>query len=201
MLPAMKQTPVSSRRRALGLAAGLAACVGGAALASCSSEEDTCGPLVTEGEVVVADLGSSGASLRFSELRARPNNDCPAADAPDGVVSLTISGVAVGGTAPFTLCVPRPDLLEGARTLGGADAHVELVDVVGNDGSCTYRQQRGSTASGSVIATGVCDNGRDAAGFSLMFFGEVSVERTCGAVVDVLRMKITGEVPVVKSST
>jgi len=180
-----------------------------AALAGCSSGDDRCGPAVPEGEVVVTQIdpgAGSAVTLRFSQLRARPNNDCPAADAPAGVVSLTISGVAVGGTAPFTLCVPRPDLLDGARTLGPTGApgtQVELVDVVSSDGTCTYRQQRASQggASGTVTATGVCDGGRDAAGFSLKFAGEVSVERTCGATVDVLRMSITGEVPVTRSST
>jgi hypothetical protein len=205
MLAAMKPSialPSRLDRRsamiALGLVSGL---VGGGALAGCSSGDDRCGPAVADGEVVVADTAGSAATLRFSQLRARPNNDCPAADAPAGVVSLTISGVAVGGTSPFTLCVARPDLLDGARTLGATGAQVELVDVVGSDGTCTYRQQRASQASGSVTATGVCDGGRDAAGFSLKFAGEVSVERTCGTAVDVLRMSITGEVPVTRSST
>lgn len=204
MLAAMKQSLALSsrvdRRRAIAL--GL---VVGIAVAGCSSGDDSCGPAVSAGEVVVAQLDSgagSGVTLRFSQLRARPNNDCPAADAPAGVVSLTISGVAVGGTAPFTLCVARPDLLlEGARTLGATGAQVEVVDVVSSDGTCTYRQQRASQPSGTVTASGVCDSGRDAAGFSLTFAGEVSVERTCGAAVDVLRMSITGEVPVTRSST
>lgn len=169
------------------------------AAAGCSSEEDSCGAGgAPAGDVVAADTGASGASLRFRELRARPNNDCPAAGAPAGVVSLTISGVLAGGSAPFTLCVPRPDLLDGVRQLG---SDVEVVDVIGSDASCSYRQARQSTPSGTVTARGSCDNGRDPAGFSLEFAGEVSVERTCGTTVDTLRMSLTGKVAVSKSDS
>ncbi len=183
----------------LAFAASLtAAALAAMALAGCSDEGDSCGPGEAPiGDVVVTDTGASGAVLRFHQLRARPNNDCPAADAPAGVVSLTISGVLVGAAAPFTLCISRPDLLlDGPRPLGATGSPIELVDVVGSDAGCTYRQARNSSPSGSLTASGVCGNGRDPAGFALRFAGELSVERTCGATIDTLRMSVTGEVAV-----
>jgi hypothetical protein len=169
-----------------------------ATCAGCS-DDSRCGPgKAATGDVVVADLGTSGVVLRFHELVARANNDCPAVDAPAGVVSLTISGTAVNGRLPLTLCIPRPDLLGGARQLG---ADVQVVDVVGEDAGCTYRQLRPSAPSGSVTGSGVCGNGRDAAGFALDFAGEVSIERTCGTVRTTLRMTMTGLVAVLPSSS
>ncbi len=184
------------------LAARLAlAALAALALPACSDDGDSCGPSVQSGEVVAADRGSSGVALRYHQLRARRNNDCPAADAPAGVISVTISGVATDGTAPFTLCVGRPDLLSGARALGGAGAQVEVVDVSGAAGGCTFRQKAGAPATGTVTSSGVCGDAVDPAGFSMKFNGEVTVERTCGATVDTLTLSLTGEVPVSKSDT
>lgn len=170
-----------------------------ASLASCSSEEDSCGPAVSSGEVTAAEPGGGGVALRYHQLRARRNNDCPAADAPAGVISVTISGVAVDGTAPFTLCVGRPDLLGGTRALGGTGAQVEVVDVSGSAGGCTLRQKSGSPATGTVTSSGVCGDAVDPAGFSMKFNGQVTVERTCGGAVDTLTLTLSGEVPVSKS--
>jgi hypothetical protein len=180
--------------RALATCATLASC---AALAACSSD-DSCGPASAATGDVVAAAPSAGVSLRFGQLRARPNNDCPAPDAPAGVVSLTLSGLQVGGDQPLTFCVPRPDLLRGARGLG---VDVEVVDVSGADGACSFRLLPQPAPAGTVTATGVCDNGRDPAGFSLRFDGEVSVERRCGAAVDVLRMTLSGDAPVTRSDS
>jgi hypothetical protein len=175
--------------------------------AGCSSGDgESCGPDgAAAGDIVVADTAGSGAELRFHQLRARINNDCPAADAPAGVISVTISGVAVGGTTPLTFCVPRPDLLDGARALGkdGSTnpAEVQLIDVTGAAAGCTYRKLRAATPTGTITASGVCDAGRDQAGFALELAGEVDIERTCGATVDILRMSLTGKVAVTRSDS
>lgn len=174
----------------------------GAGLAGCSDGDGgSCGPEgAPTGDLEVSPVGVSGATLRFRNLRARPNNDCPAADAPAGVVSLTISGLEDDGASPFTLCVPRPDLLNGVRQLG---SEVEVVDVIGDDaGGCRYRQVRTAPiATGTATGSGVCENGRDAKGFALELDGEVRLERTCGTTVDVVTAKLTGKVAVVKSDS
>ena len=169
------------------------------ALAACSSEEERCGPEgAPAGDIVVADTTGAGVTLRYFGLRARANNDCPDPAAPAGVVSMTLSATAVGGTAPLTFCVPRPDLLTRPRALG---TEIQVIDVIGADASCTYRQLRDSVPAGTATATGVCDNGRDPAGFALNFAGEITLERTCGAVKDTLRATLTGKVAVLPSST
>lgn len=187
--------------------ASLAACAAGAALglaaitglaAGCSSEDERCGPEgAPAGDLVVADTAGAGVTLRYANLAARANNDCPDPAAPAGVISLTLSATAVGGTAPLTFCVPRPDLLTGARALA---TDVQVIDVIGADATCTYRQLRTSTASGTVTATGVCNNGRDPAGFALDFAGAVTLERTCGATKDTLPATLTGKVAVLPSN-
>jgi hypothetical protein len=164
---------------------------------ACSSEDGSCGSEgVSAGEVVVAASASSGPTLRFHQLSAGANNDCPDPAAPAQVISLTIAGVSLDGRQPLTLCVPRPDLLRGTRALG---VDVQVIDVTGADASCSYRLARPSAPSGQVSASGVCDNGRDPAGFALQFDGAVSIERTCGAVRDTLAMTMTGIVAVAGS--
>lgn len=173
------------------IAIGLASPAG----AGCSTEED-CGPGgAPAGDLVVA---AEGLTLRYQDLRARANNDCPDPAAPAGVISLTLSVASMAVGAPFiTFCVPRPDLLDGARALG---TEVQVIDVFGSDASCSYRQLRGSSPSGTVTASGVCSAGRDAAGFALDFAGEVTIERTCGAVKDSLRATLTGKLAVLPSN-
>jgi hypothetical protein len=194
------RVPARSRLRSdqLGLLVGLAAssvCAG----AACSSEDASCGSDgAPSGDVVAADSAGSGVELRFHDLRARRNNDCPAVDAPAGLVSLTLSGTSLNGTSPLTFCVPRPDLLRGARALG---SDIQVIDVLGADATCSYRQLRGSTPSGTVTASGVCQDGADPAGFALEFNGVVFIERTCGGTTDTLRMTLTGKVAVARSTS
>ncbi len=173
----------------------LAIAVTGALGAGCSTEEDCGSGGAPAGDLEVA---ATGLSLRYQDLRARPNNDCPDPAAPAGVISLTLSGTTAGNDQAFvTFCVPRPDLLEGSRALG---TEVQVVDVFGSDSTCSYRQLRGSVPSGTVTASGVCSAGRDPAGFALDFAGEVSIERTCGANKDTLRATLTGKIAVMPSS-
>ena len=78
-----------------------------ALLPACPSDE-SCGPSDALGDGLV--LSGTGVEIRYHDLVASPNNDCPDASAPAGVVSLTISGTQVGGSDAITFCVPRPDL-------------------------------------------------------------------------------------------
>lgn len=163
--------------------------------AGCSSEEDCGAGGAPAGDLEVA---ATGLALRYQDLRARPNNDCPDPAAPAGVISLTLSGTSTGDEQAFvTFCVPRPDRLEGPRALG---TEVQVVDIFGADASCSYRQLRGSTATGTVTASGVCSAGRDPSGFALDFAGEVTIERTCGAAKDTLRATLTGKLAVTPSN-
>ncbi|MEZ4362641.1 MAG: hypothetical protein R3B48_20790 [Kofleriaceae bacterium] len=183
-----------SLRRAppLGLAALLAT------VAACSSDAPMCGPPAGATAASMVTAVGGGVTLAFHQLRARRNNDCPAPDAPAGVVSVTISGVQVGGTAPLTLCVPRPDLLRGARQIG---VELELIDMSAVVDACSYRLALPIAATGAVTATGVCDDGRAPAGFGLDFDVQAAVERTCGQTRDTLQMTLTGLVPVVPSDS
>jgi hypothetical protein len=76
---------------------------------------DDCGsPGSAEYGLVVS---SDQVMLAYGDLVAGANNDCPAADAPTGVVSLTISGTQMpgsGGSGLVTFCIPRPDQLNAA---------------------------------------------------------------------------------------
>ena len=72
-----------------------------AALAQGGCGDDSCGPGGASDVGLVA--GSDMVTLTYGHLTAGANNDCPAADAPAGVVSLTISGTQTDGTGLVTL--------------------------------------------------------------------------------------------------
>lgn len=165
-----------------------------AALAGCS--DDSCGPGGAPDTGLIA--GSDAVTLTYGALTAGRNNDCPASDAPAGVVSLTITGMQSGGSGLVTLCVARPDLLaEQAQGLGlDLQAPVQVVDVIGTANSCSFTIDRSQPATGKATSSGLCGNGSDAAGFALVLDGSVSLTRTCGATVDSLRVALHGRVAV-----
>ena len=121
------------------------------------------------------------------------NNDCPGTP---GVVSLTITGAQTGsaGFGIVTFCVPRPDLLAGAPARLGSG--VEVVDLTGADASCSYAFDATAEPTGTVSSTGLCDNGSNAAGFTLIFDGGLSLDRTCGSAKDTVTVTLTGSVDV-----
>ena len=136
---------------------------------------------------------SDQVNLVFGDLVSGANNDCPDPSAPSGVVSVTISGTQMGQAGLITLCVPRPDQLNGTVPLGTA---VKIVDLNATDPSCTYAIDRSQLPTGTVKGEGVCDNGTNAAGFALVFDGFVGLRRTCGVNVDSVSVGLTGTVAV-----
>jgi len=189
-------SPFRSRTDALGLAlaalATLPGCGGG----------DTCGPGSAAESGLVAS--AAGVTLTFGAMTAGQNNDCPAADAPAGVISLTIRGgqtddVGSGSAGRVTMCVSRPDLLGSTQLALGPDvggSEVRLIDLGGTSNGCSFALDPTRLPTGTVTATGLCGNGSDAAGFALVVAGAASLTRTCGAVVDTVGVTLTGTVAV-----
>jgi hypothetical protein len=184
--------------RVLRLALGIA--VLGAACSGCGGGGDHCGP----GDAPETGLVASGTAvaLRYGALTGGVNNDCPAAGAPSGVISLTIHGTqsdATGATGQLTLCIERPDLLAtqpqalGRDTAGSA---VHVVDVAGSASGCSFAIDRTQPITGTASATGLCGNGGDPAGFALTLDGALTLTRTCGAAVDSLPVALHGRAAV-----
>lgn len=170
--------------RALGVVALLSAC-------ACS---DPCGPgdAAVDG-LTLTDVADATTTGRIADLVAGANNDCPAADAPAGVVSLTIAGASRDGARPFTLCVPRPDQLAA----GPVDlADLRFFDVGATLGGCTLRLAPTPAVTGTLRAAGMCGDGTDPAGFALTFAGELTLTRDCAGVLDERRVALTGTVAV-----
>jgi hypothetical protein len=140
-------------------------------------------------------VSSDAVSLVYGGMTAGANNDCPAADAPSGVISLTITGQQMTTWTPglITLCIPRPDKLDATVMLG---TDVKLVDVTGIDSTCSYALESGHVPTGTVQGVGVCGNGTDPGGFGLVFDGFIGLTRTCPTATDSVSVGITGNVAV-----
>ncbi len=166
-----------------------------ALLAGCS--DDSCGPGDAPMTGIVA--GDVTVKLTFGNMTSRAGMDCPDGTAPPGVVALTIEGTQTDGTGFFTLCIPRPDLLnQGNRTLGaiGSTADIRIIDLRGSAGSCTFTIDSTRPPTGIGGGAGVCDNGTNKAGFGIELDGAVSLRRTCGTTIDSLAVTLTGNVAV-----
>lgn len=118
-------------------------------------------------------LVAGSATIEYTDLRAGANNDCPDPMAPAGVISMTIQRL----TPPLlTICVPRPDKLDGGLAIG-TDVH--LVDAGGSAGSCTYQLDHTAAApTGTISSTGLCNNGGSP--FTLTIDATFTELRTCG---------------------
>lgn len=166
---------------------------GTAAIAGCS--DDSCGP---GGAPDVGLVASGGAvTLTYGHLSGGLNNDCPAGDAPAGVISLSIHGMQTDGAGLVTLCVARPDLLaKQAQALGLAGAAVRIFDLDGSTNSCSFVIDRSQPATGTATSSGLCGNGSDAAGFALVLDGTLSFKRMCGTTTDSLQIALHGRIAV-----
>ena len=175
------------------MVAALAAGCGG-------GSDDHCGPEDAPAIGLVA--AGDGVTLTYGGLTGGLNRDCPAADAPEGVISLTIAGTGDGGF--ITLCVSRPDLLAkqsqalALQIPGGTAVEVDVVDVAGTVAGCSFAIDRTKPATGSATSTGLCDNGASTAGFALELDGALSLTRTCGQTVDTIAVTLRGRVAVAK---
>jgi hypothetical protein len=160
-------------------------------VAGCSDSASTCGSQGSPGDGLTVTVDTT--ELRYEQLLASANNDCPAPDAPEKVVSLTVSGHQVGGLSPLTLCIARPDLLTDAVPLGTA---VEIVDVSAELKDCSFSFSRTTPPTGTVSSEGYCDDGTHPDGFTLVVSGELALERTCLGGTDVVTAAIAGRVAV-----
>jgi len=161
-------------------------------LAACSG--DDCGSAGSSEYGLVAS--SDQVMLAFGDLVSSANNDCPATDAPTGVVSLTITGTQMpgsGGSGLVTFCIPRPDQLGGDQPLGSA---IKIVDLSGMDATCSYKLDSSHLPTGKASFLGVCSNGTDKTGFGIVFDGFAGLTRTCGTTIDSVSVGLTGNVAV-----
>jgi hypothetical protein len=166
-------------------------------LAGGCGDDNACGP----GSAPAVGLAASSAdvTLTYGNMTSRAGNDCPAAGAPAGVVSLSIEGMQTDGTGLVTFCIPRPDLLgAGGRTLGLTQsmADVRIIDVIGTANTCTFALDTSRPPSGTASGDGVCDHGTNAAGFALTVDGALSLRRTCGTTIDTVSVTLGGVVAV-----
>jgi hypothetical protein len=184
---------LSSTSLALAIAASGATGCGG-------SDDNTCGP----GNAPEVGLTATGGAttLSFGELTSGINNDCPTANTPEGVISVTIFGVQTGGTGTLTLCIARPDLLaRQAQPLveelpGLVGVHVVNLNAMAN--GCSFSIDTAQPITGSATSTGLCDNGANPSGFALTLDGALSFKRTCGTTTDTLNVALAGSVAVAK---
>lgn len=167
-----------------------------ALLAGCPGDGESCGPDGAPAEGITAT--AANVALTYGELSSLSGNDCPAPDAPSGVISLSIEGRQVGGTGLLTLCIPRPDLLDEGRALGTTQnmGELRIIDFSGAANGCTFTHDSSMPPSGTGTATGICKNGTDKAGFALELTGTVNLRRTCGATIDTVAVTLAGKVAV-----
>jgi hypothetical protein len=162
-----------------------------AALFGCPNHSETCGPAAGSGGPL--DVTATNVALAYGGLMSGQNNDCPGTP---GVVSVTITGAETGsaGFGIVTFCVPRPDLL--ASTPQPLGSGVQVVDLTGADASCSYAFDATVAPTGTVSSSGLCDNGGGSAGFTLVFDGGVTLDRTCGSAKDTVAVMLSGSVDV-----
>jgi hypothetical protein len=154
--------------------------------------DDSCGP----GDAPKTGLLASSAdvTLTYGNLTAGANNDCPDPDAPAGVVSLTIGGTQTDGTAIVTFCLPRPDQLAQMDLQLGTG--LRIIDFNGEKDGCMFTIEGTRPVTGTVHATGLCDNGKDSAGFALGIDGNISLRRNCPTMTDTIAVTLEGKVAV-----
>jgi hypothetical protein len=167
----------------------------GTAAAGCS--DDSCGP----GGAPDTGLLASGdaVTLTYGHLTGGLNNDCPASDAPAGVISLSIHGTLADGSGRITLCVPRPDRLATQAQALGANvpaAEVRIVDLSASANGCSFGIDQAQPVTGNATSSGLCGNGSDTAGFALVLDGALSLTRSCATGDDSIRVTLHGRVAV-----
>jgi hypothetical protein len=138
------------------------------------------------------NASSSEVTLTYGNLTAGANNDCPDPMAPMGVISVTIAGTQKDGMGLATFCVPRPDLLDTGVNLGTG---FRIIDLNGDAEGCMFSLDP-TPVTGTAKANGICDNGKDSAGFALIVEGFVSLRRVCPTNTDNIQVSLAGTVAV-----
>jgi hypothetical protein len=183
----------------VGSIVGLASIVGlGLGAVGCGPGAQTCGPAGAPASGLQATGGT--VALTYGQFTGRPNNDCPVSGTPNGVVSLTITGMQtdVGGGGFATLCVGRPDQLADQPLSIGLDATaaVRVFEIHGQASGCTFSIDSSHPPTGTASTSGMCDNGKNAAGFALELDATLTLTRTCGSTVDAVPVMLHGRVAV-----
>jgi hypothetical protein len=144
------------------------------AAAGCGNE--TCGPSAT---ATVITAATSSGTAEYSEFTSSPNNDCPNPGSP---TSLTIEGRQVGGPGVIILCVPRPEAANETRlTLDYTAGDALLIDFGGSIAGCAVQPNRNVEPELGARASGLCDDGNNAAGYELELSGTFAATETCGS--------------------
>jgi hypothetical protein len=156
----------------------LAALAGG-----CSDDgDDACGP--GDGLPGIS-LTVGGETVTYAGFSASENNDCTLQ--ASGVISVSVHGTQTGGASPFTLCLPRPDLL-GADPVALVPSRVPPMDgdramVIDSSAAlaagCTVEKDVSMAPTGNARFLGYCDGGKNTAGYALEVTGTVPLLRTC----------------------
>jgi hypothetical protein len=163
--------------------------ISGLLIAGCG--DDDCGPGDAPAVGLVAS--SSEVTLTYGNLISRAGNDCPEVDPSTGIVSVSIEGKHTDGPGLVTFCIPRPDLLDGGVSIGSG---LRIIDFNAEKDGCEFQIAQGSVPTGTARATGICDNGKNKAGFALTVEGNVVLRRTCPTSTDMIAVSLAGTVAV-----
>jgi hypothetical protein len=175
----------------------MSAALAGAVVAGPGCGGNSCGAMgaPTYG-LTASGSGAQGTTiaLTFGALQSSANNDCPAPNAPHGVVSLTIEATEMGsGSGNFQLCIPRPDELEtqpqALGATGGSDAQFQ--GLFAADATCSYMLDTTMTPSGTIKAEHECNDGTNKAGFALEIDGTLPVIQTCTSLGTTTSVSVT----------
>jgi len=166
-------------------------------LAGCPSDDaPVCGPPDDVGDAIT--VAADGMTFRYAGFTAGANNDCPAPSPPSGLISVTVFSQQIdpAGTGLITLCLPRPDLLEGDAAgvevpldpdnhPAEADDRAHVIDVAADLGNgCRWSIDSTQAPSGTARFTGLCGDAEDPAGFGLALTGTVALIERCTGVPD-----------------
>lgn len=166
--------------------------ISGVLAAGCGGD-DECGPGDAPATGLVA--GNADVSLTYGNLTSGANNDCPDPMAPEGVISLTIEGTQADSASLIVFCLSRPDLLQSMDLPLGTSG-LRIIDFNGMKDDCTFAFESSRPVTGTVHATGLCDNGEDPAGWALGINGNISLRRTCTTATDTIAVTLSGTVAV-----
>lgn len=158
--------------------------------------DDDCGTGGAPASGLVVTAGAD--AITYGALTGGPNGDCPAADAPAGLSSLTIVATQDGGTGFVTLCVPRPDKLDDTAQLSleRAGGTAFVIDVRGSAAGCQLSLERTQAVTGTLHGEGACGNGLDPAGFALVVDAQLTISKQCGDVEQSVAATLRGRVAV-----
>src|SRR5687768_7372423 len=153
---------------------------------------DECGPADAPDQPIIVGNGSD-IMLQYGNFTSGVNNDCT--DTASGVISITIHATQISGPGLLTFCVQRPDKFSGGVRIGDP-AGLRIIDLNGDANGCSFTFEGTVPVTGMATARGICDNGKDPAGYALIVDGALSMRRNCPTVTDTVALTLTGTVAV-----